>query len=94
MKNTVICPHLDGVLIYLRVTTKSSKTGPLGFLESSLKWGVKAPPVDGKANEALINDLAKRLRCAKGRISIHKGIHSKNKVIFVQGMRPEEIDLL
>ena len=74
--------------------TKSSKSGPLGVIGSSLKWGVNAPPVDGKANEALIEDLANRLHCAKSKISIYQGAHSKNKIILVREVSLEKILLL
>lgn len=74
--------------------TKSAKSGPLGVVGSSLKWGISAPPVDGKANEALIEDLAKRLRCAKSKISIYKGAHSKNKLVLVREIGLDKIHLV
>ncbi len=83
--------HPDGVIISLRISTKSSKIGPLGVIGTSLKWGVNAAPVDGQANQALIEDLAKRLHCAKSKISIYRGATSKNKLILISGAKIDEI---
>jgi uncharacterized protein (TIGR00251 family) len=94
LKHPFLALHAEGVLISLRVTTKSSKSGPLGVIESRLKWGVNAAPVDGKANQALIEDIARRLHCAKTRISIYKGAQSKNKTVLVRDASPEQINLL
>ena len=86
-----ITAHKDGVTISIRVTTKSSKSGPLEVIADSLKWGVNAPPVDGKANQALIADIAKRLKIAKSKISILKGEHSKEKVLLIAQIQPFDV---
>jgi uncharacterized protein len=47
---------------------------------------VAAPPVEGKANEALTRLLARRLGVAPSRVSIVRGASSKDKLIAVDGM--------
>jgi uncharacterized protein (TIGR00251 family) len=43
-----------------------------------------APPVDGKANQALIKFLAEHYKVSKSRIEIIKGEKSRNKVVEVR----------
>lgn len=49
---------------------------------------VQAPPVDGKANDALIKLLAKELGISKSRIHIKSGHTSRNKLIEIEGDLP------
>lgn len=76
------------MLFNVRLNPKSSRTGIDGVYKSPdgddyLKISVNAPPVDGKANEALILFLAKRLKTAKSNIAIVKGETDRNKTIKV-----------
>ena len=50
---------------------------------------VKALPVDGKANAALIKLLAEKLGLPKSNLSIKRGEASKNKIIAVYGLSKE-----
>ena len=51
---------------------------------------VNAPPIEGRANAALIELLAETLDVPKSCLSIKRGAASKNKVIAVPGMTKEE----
>jgi len=53
-------------------------------------WHIKvaAPPVEGKANRALIEFLSDVLDVPKSRISIEKGAASRRKLVVVEGMTP------
>lgn len=44
---------------------------------------VKAPPVEGKANRAVIKALAKHFDIPESRLAIIKGLTSKTKVIQI-----------
>jgi len=52
---------------------------------------VTAPPVDGRANEALRALIAKRAGVAKGRVSIVAGTASRDKVVRVEGIEPDAL---
>lgn len=54
-------------------------TGPNEFLVM-----VKAPPKEGKANQELIECLAKHFGVAKGRICIVSGLKSKHKILNIE----------
>jgi uncharacterized protein (TIGR00251 family) len=51
---------------------------------------VNAPPIEGRANNALIELLSESLDIPKSCLSIKRGETSKNKVIAVIGMTKEE----
>ncbi len=56
-----------------------------------LKIKLTAPPVDGKANAALIAFLAKKLGIAKSLITILRGETSRRKSLKIDGMSCEEL---
>jgi uncharacterized protein (TIGR00251 family) len=63
----------------------------LGREGDHFKAKVTAPPVEGKANEALITLLSKKLGIPKGRIEIVSGKNSRMKLIRVEGLSIDEI---
>jgi uncharacterized protein (TIGR00251 family) len=50
-----------------------------------------APPVDGRANAALVKLIAKRAGVAKGRVSIARGERSRDKLVRVDGLDEAEL---
>ena len=81
--------------IQVRLTPKSSRNEVTGREGAFYRIKVTAPPVDGKANEALIGFLAKLLRVAKGKVGIVSGASSRMKRVRIEGLSPEEVsDLL
>ncbi|HMD69250.1 MAG TPA: DUF167 family protein [Chitinivibrionales bacterium] len=63
------------------------KTGPDGLILAR----VHAPPLEGKANAALIALLAETLDLPKSSISIRHGLASKKKLVKVIGLTKEEV---
>lgn len=56
------------------------------FKEGVLEVRVAAPPVEGKANEALIKFLSECLGVGKSRLAIEKGMTGRMKTVSVQGL--------
>jgi len=56
-----------------------------------LKVRVSAPPIEGRANEALIAFLAKKLKLPKSRLSLLAGDTSRLKQIEVEGLDEAEL---
>jgi len=52
---------------------------------------LNSPPVEGKANKALIKLLAKTLHVAPSRLTLIQGDKSRTKVIAVQDMTPDQV---
>lgn len=83
--------HREGAILRLRVQTRSSRKGPLGLRGEALKWGINAAPVDGKANEELIESISQFLDIPKRAISILKGETSRDKIVQIKGHDPEDL---
>lgn len=75
-----------GVMITVRIVPRANKTGIAGELGEALKIRLQAPPVEGKANKALIEFLAGLLACSRSAISIESGDKGRNKMIFISGI--------
>ena len=56
-----------------------------------LKVRVRARPIEGETNDALIRLLAKSLGVPKSSISVVRGGQSRSKMIVVQGLDDEEL---
>jgi uncharacterized protein (TIGR00251 family) len=68
--------------IKIRVLPRSSKNEVVGKMaDGTLKIKLTAPPVDGKANDALIKLLSEYFNQPKNKIKIVAGATSKNKVV-------------
>lgn len=78
-----------GVLLYLYVQPGASKSGFKGVFGENpvrLKLSVQAPPVDGAANEAVIEFLSKTLKISKSKIHLLSGETSRSKSVWVEGI--------
>ena len=51
----------DGILLKLRVVPRAARNEVCGILDDAFKIRLQAPPVEGKANRALLKFLARRL---------------------------------
>ncbi len=76
----------DGVLIEVKVEPRSSKKGLSGIMENVLKVKLTAPPVEGEANEQLIEVIAELTGVRKSDIRIVRGLSSKRKVVEIRGI--------
>ncbi len=67
----------------LHIQPGSKRTEVAGLHGDALKIRLAAPPVDGKANTALIEFIADRLGLAKSAISLKSGQTSRRKVLEI-----------
>jgi len=77
----------EQLLIEIRVRPNSSrnKVGGIAGDPPRLVVAVQAPAVDGKANEAVINELAKAFDCRARDFTIVFGELGRDKRLLVQG---------
>lgn len=80
-----------GVVIKVKLLPRSSRNHIAGKEEDRYKIKVTAPPVDGKANEALIKLLAKKLGIPGRDVEILSGHTSRLKTIRIQDLSPGDI---
>lgn len=69
--------------IYIKVVPKSSRNKVEKISEEEYKVWVTAPPVDGKANEAVIKLLADYFSVSKSLVKIVGGKSAKTKIIDI-----------
>ena len=87
--------HGECLRIAVHVQPNASRTEIAGLVEGALKIRLHAPPVDGKANEALTQFIAERLKVAKRDVTVSRGHGSRQKLLEVRtGMTLEQIESL
>ena len=69
-----------------------AKLGPVH--DGRLKIAVTAPPVDGEANAAVIEVLAKALGVARSAVSVIAGTSSRRKTVRVDGVPRSSVEAL
>lgn len=85
----------DGAVIFsVRIVPKASRDSIDGEFQGALKAHVTAPPVDGRANEALRCMLAERLNVPVSAVKILSGGKSRMKRVEVRGVTPAQIQAL
>ena len=75
-----------GVKLHLFIQPKSSKNEIVGIHDGKLKIKITAPPVDGKANAALVEFLSDIFEIPKRQIEITKGDTGRNKTVILMGV--------
>jgi uncharacterized protein (TIGR00251 family) len=80
------------VRISLRIQPGASRNEVAGFNKGVWKFKIAAPPVEGKANKALLEFLSEVLNIARSRIAIVRGETGRDKVVAVSGLTPEEVE--
>lgn len=73
----------DGCVLSLSVQPSAKQTQVDGLHDGALRVRLAAPPVDGKANAALLAWLAAELRCPKRDLSLLRGEASRRKQVQV-----------
>ena len=76
----------DRVILNIHATPRASKSQVQGLHGDALKVRLQAPPVDGKANEALLEFLAKTLGIPQRQISLVSGQTNRQKRIAIHGL--------
>lgn len=53
--------------------------------DGSMTAQLKAPPVDGKANDELVALLAERFGCRRSAVTIRSGASARTKLVCIDG---------
>lgn len=84
-------PFREGCILSIKAQPRSSKETLAGVENGELKIRLKASPVDGAANEALLRFLAKTLGVAISNLSVERGHASRHKLVLVQGLDVQKV---
>ena len=79
----------EGLIVRLKIIPNSSKN-ELVWENEALKVKITAQPIENKANKALIEFCAKKLKIAKSNIQILKGELNKEKTLLISGLDENE----
>jgi uncharacterized protein (TIGR00251 family) len=88
----ILKKDVAGITIRVRVQPGASRNEIVGIREGALCVRLTSPPVEGAANKECIRFLSKKLHIAKSNISIIRGERSRNKVLQLEGVKPEELE--
>jgi len=76
----------DGsLLLRLHVQPRAAGNSVAGLQGDMLKLRLTTPPVDGKANKAVVAYLAKLFHLPKSALAIKSGEQSRSKILTIKG---------
>lgn len=81
----------ESALLRIRVQPRAKRDEVVGERGDAIVIRLKAPPVDGKANAALIEFIAKAAGVPRSRVEILRGATSREKVLRVSGVAEGEL---
>ncbi len=87
----IIQERKQGVVLTVQVVPRSSKNEVVGIHGDALRIRLKAPPVEGAANAALIEFLAEVLGIRQRQVEILSGHAARRKSVLVSGLRKEQV---
>ena len=82
----MIEPTADGVVITVRVIPRASRAGLAGTRGDALLVRLQSAPVEGAANDELVEVLAKALQVPRRAVTIVAGDRSRQKRVSVAGI--------
>lgn len=75
-----------GVTFAVKVHPRACKNAITGAVGDALKLALTAPPLEGKANQAVIEFFAELFAIPRSSVTIASGETSRNKVVRVSGI--------
>jgi uncharacterized protein (TIGR00251 family) len=75
-----------GATFSVKVHPRARKNAITGVVGEALKLALTAPPVEGRANQAVIEFFADLFEIPRSSVTIASGATSRNKVIRIAGL--------
>ena len=79
------------VLLSLYVQPRAAKNELAGLHDGALKLRLTTPPVDGKANKAVISFISKLLKVPKSSVTLRSGLKNRRKQVLISSLDQETI---
>lgn len=89
-----IVPTATGVRVSIRVQPRASADEIAGAHGDALRIRLTAPPVEGAANDALVDFLASVLGIARRDVTIIAGSTSRSKIVELAGITEDRVRAL
>lgn len=81
-----ILESAKGISFAVKVHPRARKNAITGTVGNALKLALTAPPVEGKANQAVIEFFSDLFQIPRSSVTIASGETSRNKVVRVSGI--------
>lgn len=75
-----------GVTFAVKVHPRARKNAITGIVGDALKLALTAPPVEGKANQAVIEFFAELFAIPRSSVTIASGETSRSKIVRIAGL--------
>lgn len=89
-----VTAQADGCTVTFKVVPRASKSEFAGREEAWIKVRLQAPPVDGKANDALIAFLADYFKVPRRDVVLVAGQTSRLKIVRLAGVPAERFNAI
>ena len=76
----------QGVTFTVKVHPRARKNALTGVVGDTLKLALTAPPVEGRANQAVIEFFADFFEIPRSSVTIASGASNRNKVVRITGL--------
>lgn len=80
-----------GLTFAVKVHPRSRKNAITGTVGEALKLALTAPPVDGKANQAVIEFFADLFQIPRASVTIASGETNRSKIVRITGATAEQL---
>ena len=95
MTSRGLCRDVLGVpeacRLSVRVTPNARRDEIAGWVGDDLKVKVRAPALEGRANEALCEFVARELGLPRGAVALARGAKSRSKLLEVRGLAAQAL---
>ena len=92
MKSALRIASVNGrVRFSVRVQPRASRTEISGLHGDAIKVRLAAPPVDGAANEELVNFFSSLFAVGRRAVRILAGTHSRSKIVEIEGINESAV---
>lgn len=82
---------MNSCTLAVKVIPGASRDELCGWEGETVKIKLSAPPVEGRANQALIEFLAGKLDCPRRMIGLVRGATARRKWLQVEGLSLDEV---
>lgn len=84
----------DTIVVHVYVQPGAKRTEIVGFFGNALKIRLASPPIDGRANVALVKFIAKLFDVPIRQIEFKRGDKSRYKTIAIRGSAIEPSSII
>ena len=86
-----ISDHPLGATFSIRVQPRAARTAITGTMGEALKVTLSAPPLDGRANAAVVDFFSEILSVPRASVQVVSGERSRNKIVRIAGCSGAEV---